>query len=298
MDNAPIRVYVAGPLTSSGSVAVNIRRAIDAAERLRRGGLIPFVPHLYATSWEVVCPANSYDEWLALDLAWLDACDVMVRLSGTSRGADIEEAHARKHGIPIYYEGTFDGIQHSGISMLISSVCAGEIAPRRTGSLAALQREMPSWQNHNFPGRPGHWPLLGMVEELGELAHAWLKRAQGIRGTPEQHREAIEDAIVDLFTFGVDFACSEHIDLDKAIAKVWPKVRARDWRRYPKHGVPPAEALAKLEAKRAEIDREIEALRIYAESASLVLDGDLPAVPNDYPGWSKTRAVQQTGEEG
>lgn len=254
-----LRVYVSGPLTSSGSFNGNTRRAIDVAERLRRGGLVPFVPHLFGT-WELLYPGTTYDQWMALDLAWLDACDVLVRLSGESRGADIEVKHALAHGIPVFYED-----EHHGpgtcreVSLLISKAAAGDIKPRnRTGgSLAAVQREMPAWQAYNFPGRPAYQPLLGMVEEIGELAHAWLKRAQGIRGTSEEHTAAIEDAIVDALVYSVDLACEEHIDLDVAMAKVWAKVRARDWRKFPKHGVAPDIALAKLREKRAALDREI-----------------------------------------
>jgi NTP pyrophosphatase (non-canonical NTP hydrolase) len=288
-----IRAYVAGPLTGSGSLPSNVRRAIDAAERLRRGGLIPFVPHLFATTWEVAYPDLDYEDWMALDLAWLDVCDVLVRLAGPSKGADREERRARELGIPIFYEGDFgaDGrvlVEHAfapmqassalgaagmqrGISALISKVAMGEIEKRRTlGSIGQIQREMPSWQAHNFPGRPKYWPLLGMVEELGELAHAFAKRAQGVRGTAEEHTAAIEDAIVDLFTFGVDFACAEHIDLEVALPKVWAKVRERDWRAFPRYGVPPAAAIAQLEAKRAELDREIAELQARARDAASI----------------------------
>jgi len=36
---------------------------------------------------------------------------------------------------------------------------------------------------------------MGLVEEVGELAHAHLKNEQGIRGTPEEHVQAKVDAI-------------------------------------------------------------------------------------------------------
>ena len=44
--------------------------------------------------------------------------------------------------------------------------------------LQAVQRE---WVEHNFPNRTNYHPLLGAVEEIGELCHAHLKYEQGIR---------------------------------------------------------------------------------------------------------------------
>lgn len=43
-----------------------------------------------------------------MDKEWVLVCDAVLRLSGKSRGADIECALAKKHGIPIFYEGDGD----------------------------------------------------------------------------------------------------------------------------------------------------------------------------------------------
>ena len=93
-------VYIASPYTL-GDVAVNVRRQIDAASDLLACGLIPFTP-LLSHFIHLVHP-HSYDEWLEYDLQWLSRCDCMLRLSGESKGADIEEAYAQKLGIPVYY---------------------------------------------------------------------------------------------------------------------------------------------------------------------------------------------------
>ena len=95
-----MHVYIAGPYTKPDPV-LNMRRAVIAADRVRDAGHVPFVPHLNL-AWDLVSPA-SYDEWLAWDLAWLERCDVMVRLDGESPGADVEEEFCRNNGIPIYY---------------------------------------------------------------------------------------------------------------------------------------------------------------------------------------------------
>lgn len=96
------RVYVAGPLGSSGHMISNIREAIGAAEILRTAGFTPFVPHLFAF-WHFAKPRPEA-EWLAFDLEWLAACHAVLRLKGHSKGADVEEAEAARLGIPVFHE--------------------------------------------------------------------------------------------------------------------------------------------------------------------------------------------------
>lgn len=97
----PIRVYVAGPLTQ-GNREENVRTALDAASRLLDAGFAPYVPHL-SHYWDAQTP-RPYETWMALDFAWLEACDVFLRLPGHSPGADREETMAADMGIPRYYE--------------------------------------------------------------------------------------------------------------------------------------------------------------------------------------------------
>ncbi len=94
-----MRVYVAGPYTK-GDVAANVRAAVNAAQELLDAGHIPFVPHL-SHFWHLVHP-NPYERWITFDLAWLEVCDALVRLPGESAGADQEERHAAKWGLPVY----------------------------------------------------------------------------------------------------------------------------------------------------------------------------------------------------
>lgn len=95
------------------------------------------------------------------------------------------------------------------------------------------------WAEKNFgPDVPVWQPLLGIGEELGELNHHFLKRAQGIRGTAEEHREAMGDAVADIFIYLVDFCNRERIDLDWEIRKAWTNtVSKRDWKANPITGV-------------------------------------------------------------
>lgn len=66
--------------------------------------------------------------------------------------------------------------------------------------------EVGIWSRRNFPGKTPLDPAEGIVEEIGELAHARLKRRQGIRGTSAEHDAAEQDAIADAAVFLCDFA--------------------------------------------------------------------------------------------
>ena len=94
------KIYVAGPYTN-GDVAVNVRNAIMAADTIFSAGFIPFVPHL-THFWHLLAPRD-YEDWLRLDLVWLESCDGLVRLEGESAGADREVQRAAELGMPIWF---------------------------------------------------------------------------------------------------------------------------------------------------------------------------------------------------
>lgn len=94
----PVRIYIAGPYTR-GDIAENLRRAVAMADVVLAAGHVPFVPHL-THLWHLISP-KPYETWLQLDLAWLDQCQVLIRLPGESHGADAEVAYAKEHGIPV-----------------------------------------------------------------------------------------------------------------------------------------------------------------------------------------------------
>ena len=94
------RVYVAGPYTK-GDVAINVRAAILAGDKLIQAGHAPFVPHL-CHLWHLLCP-HDWELWLIYDLQWLDVCDCLLRLPGESAGADLEVKRAKELGIPVYF---------------------------------------------------------------------------------------------------------------------------------------------------------------------------------------------------
>lgn len=96
----PLRIYVAGPLTL-GDVGDNIHQALMVGNLIRSMGAYPFVPHLFFF-WNMMFrkPEN---EWINLDLVWLETCDAVFRLEGESNGAEIEVNHAKSLGIPVFY---------------------------------------------------------------------------------------------------------------------------------------------------------------------------------------------------
>ncbi len=84
-------------------------------------------------------------------------------------------------------------------------------------TIAKLQEEQRPWVRHNFGERPPHGPLLGLVEEVGELAHSQLKKEQGIRGTSEEHDIAMKDAVADITIFFADYCSAVDWDMSDVL---------------------------------------------------------------------------------
>lgn len=76
-----------------------------------------------------------------------------------------------------------------------------------------LQDEQKEWSMRNFGPHPAEHPMLGMIEELGELAHAHLKGLQGIRHTPEEILEMKKDACADFMIFMADYCTCSKLNL-------------------------------------------------------------------------------------
>lgn len=101
--------------------------------------------------------------------------------------------------------------------------------------LRKLQEKHRSWVEHNFEDRPSWMPLIGVMEELGELAHAHLKKAQGIRGN-EDHDLAAKDAVGDIILYLTDYCSACGYDLEALVEETWAKVKQRDWKADPVTG--------------------------------------------------------------
>jgi hypothetical protein len=87
-------------------VAANVRRAAEAAIKLVAAGFAPMVPHHNADwpgAWDY-----PHNVWMEIDLSWVSMADILVRLPGHSPGADMEVAHAKMCGIPVYELATWE----------------------------------------------------------------------------------------------------------------------------------------------------------------------------------------------
>jgi NTP pyrophosphatase (non-canonical NTP hydrolase) len=113
-----------------------------------------------------------------------------------------------------------------------------------TKSLQEIQVEIGIWSRVNFGDQTSKVtgqslgplaPLLGVVEELGELCHAVLKHHQGIRKFSDDmvYSRERDDAIADVLIYLCDFACREGVDLGAVLERTWAKVQQRNWQQNP-----------------------------------------------------------------
>ena len=89
-----------------------------------------------------------------------------------------------------------------------------------------LQKEQKLWTLENFGDCPTWQPLLGIMEELGELAHAHLKQEQGIR-KEEDHVVGAQDAIGDIMFFLLDYCNRRNWDLQELAWQSWSIIKKR-----------------------------------------------------------------------
>lgn len=98
--NKMIKVYIASPYTL-GDVAVNVKLQLDVYDKLMTLGFAPFAP-LYSHFQHMTHP-RPYEDWIKIDLVWVEACDCVLRLGGESKGADGEVEYAKTLDKPIFY---------------------------------------------------------------------------------------------------------------------------------------------------------------------------------------------------
>ena len=73
-----------------------------------------------------------------------------------------------------------------------------------------MARHNWEWAKIHFPDNEPWQPILGMMEEAGELSHSLLKMTQGIRGSKEQHLAAVRGAVADVVIYLADFLNREY----------------------------------------------------------------------------------------
>lgn len=99
MKEGALKVYIAGPY--SGEQADHVHQAALVWFAVIHAGHEAFVPHC----WHLVhlIRPMPYEFWMARCLAWLEACDCLLRMPGQSPGADREVERAKQLGMPVFF---------------------------------------------------------------------------------------------------------------------------------------------------------------------------------------------------
>lgn len=110
-----------------------------------------------------------------------------------------------------------------------------------------MQAERDEWVSRNFPNDPPEeglsFCIFGAVEEIGELAHHYLKMRQGIRGMATEaeskmyHETEMLDAVADTVIFLAGVCTHLGADYGALVQRTWDRVKERDWVNDPKEGV-------------------------------------------------------------
>jgi hypothetical protein len=145
-------VYVAGPY-SKGDIDQNVANAIKVGDAIVDMGHTPYIPHL-SHYWHKQCP-RPYEFWLEYDVVWMYKCDVLVRMSGDSSGADKEVALFRASGKPtidLQVEPTNGTFSEKALSDAIEDVVKWYfVTGGATGSVAGGESD-PTGKAAHEPG--------------------------------------------------------------------------------------------------------------------------------------------------
>jgi len=95
-----VLVYIASQY-ELGDKTANVERQIEVAHTLMDYGYAFYAPLLM--HYLEMFRSRPTDEYMNVDLEFVERCDVLLRLEGRSVGADIEENYARELGIPVVY---------------------------------------------------------------------------------------------------------------------------------------------------------------------------------------------------
>lgn len=99
-----IKIYIASPYTNGGKYneakVANVQRQIDAFASLADFGFIPYAPLLnhYVNQEH----PRDWQFWIDQCEQWVECCDCVLRLSGESKGADVEVEWAKAQGKPVF----------------------------------------------------------------------------------------------------------------------------------------------------------------------------------------------------
>lgn len=103
-------------------------------------------------------------------------------------------------------------------------------------ALNRLQLDVADWSRKNFGTQQPYRPLLGVIEEIGELAHAQLKKEQGIRMN-EDHDAKARDAVGDIMIYLMNYCSERGFFIGECLDDAWREVSQRDWKKNPIQGI-------------------------------------------------------------
>ncbi len=106
-------------------------------------------------------------------------------------------------------------------------------------TIRVVQEAVKLWADNNFGPETvindpiGIAPLLGIVEEVGELCHVRLKSEQGIQDVNVADEK---DAIGDILLFMLHYCSRRGFDMEEILLDTWSTVKKRDWKANPSTG--------------------------------------------------------------
>jgi hypothetical protein len=100
-----MKVYISGPITSSGNQFDNVVDAIHVFRALVSMGYAVICPQL--TAFADLGNQISHDAWMNCDKEIIEVMDVVLRMPGASIGAGVETNHATENSVDVWFSPTF-----------------------------------------------------------------------------------------------------------------------------------------------------------------------------------------------
>lgn len=101
--------------------------------------------------------------------------------------------------------------------------------------LNGYQRQINEWQDRNFGPQTTETMVLGMMEEIGEVARYLVKRRNRIRSEVSQPG-TVPHEIGDVIVFALQVLTNEGWEAERVLGETFERVLARDWKLNPENG--------------------------------------------------------------
>ena len=99
-----------------------------------------------------------------------------------------------------------------------------------TLNIGDISAEVAEWTTEKFGEHtPSYLSLIKAVEELGELAGAYIRRIESRDGRDYATQAEINDGVADVVITLMVFCAREGIDFNSTLLDTWQKVRPRNF---------------------------------------------------------------------